>query len=94
MTAAFLRKLLLDSPTLIDVVNRSHRLKILYVVNARLPVWKELGEEPPVAYAREDGFDPQTALAAPVPVEVNRDTLLAQIVMVYRGQELTVRHFD
>lgn len=55
MAAALLRKLLLDSPTLSDVVN-TRRLKIRYVVNGRLPVWKELGEPPPTTYAVEDGL--------------------------------------
>jgi hypothetical protein len=39
----------------------------------------------------EDGFDPATAVIAPAPVQMKRDALLSQMVLVYRGQELTVR---
>jgi hypothetical protein len=91
MSSALLRKLLLDAPTLVDLVNRSHRVPVEYVVNARPPVWKLLGEEPPVAYAIEDGLDPATA-HAPVPKTVNRDQLLSQMVAIYRGQEITVKY--
>jgi hypothetical protein len=51
-----------------------------------------LGEEPPTAYAVEDGFDPATALIGPAPTKVNRDQLLSQMVAVYCGQEITVKH--
>jgi hypothetical protein len=91
ISALLLRKLLLDSPTLIDVANQESRLKITYVVNARPPIWKHLGEEPPLAYAKEDGFDPEIALVPPIPVEMKRDELLSQVVVVYRGKELSVR---
>lgn len=92
MTAPLLRKLLLDSPTLVDLVNRERGLRIFYVVNGRLPIWKELGEPPPVAYAVEDGFDPTIGLRVPIPTEVNRDGLLSQMVAFYRGHEITVKH--
>jgi hypothetical protein len=91
MTAALLRKLLLDSPTLPDVVN-AHRLKVRYVVNGRLPIWIELGEPPPTMYSVEDGFDPETALMVPVPKTVSRDGLLSQIVAFYRSQEVTAKN--
>ena len=91
MAAALLRKLLLDSPTLSDVVN-TRRLKIRYVVNGRLPVWKELGEPPPTTYAVEDGFDPETALRLAIPKTVSRDGLLSQMVGFYRGQEVTAKN--
>lgn len=91
ISALLLRKLLLDSPTLIDVANQEPRIKITYVVDARPPIWKQLGEEPPVAYSEEDGFDPESGLISPMPVEMKRDELLSQVVMVYRGHELSVR---
>jgi hypothetical protein len=92
MTAPLLRKLLRDSPSLVDAVNRERRLKIRYVVDGRLPIWMELGEPPPYAYAEEDGFDPDTSLIQPVPMEVTRDLLLSRLIMVYRGQEITVKN--
>jgi hypothetical protein len=90
MAAALLRKLLLDSPTLPDVVN-TQRLKIGYVVNVRPPIWNEPGEPPPTMYSVEDGFDPETALVVPVPKTVSLDGLLSQIVAGYRGQEVTAK---
>ena len=88
--AGLLRKLLLDSPTLVDVVNKERRLDITYVVNAREPDWKLFGEIP-LAYAIEDGFDPRTAIAAVQPLPVRRSQLLSRGVLAYRGHELTVR---
>ena len=61
------------------------------MINGRLPIWKELGEPPPVAYAVEDGFDPASALVRPMPIEVNRDGLLSRFVLLYRGSEITVK---
>lgn len=90
VSTALLRKLLLDSPTLVDVINRERRLKIRYLANVRPPAWKLVGGEPPVAYAIEDGFDPETAFRAE-PARLSRDQLLSQIVALYRGQEITVR---
>lgn len=92
MSSALLRKLLFDTPTLVDLVNRSRRVRVEYVVNVRPPVWRQLGEEPPVAYAVEDGLDPATALVASTPATVSRDQLLSQMVAVYRGQEITVKY--
>jgi len=92
MSSPLLRKLLLDSPTLVDLVNRSRMVPVEYVINARPPIWKQLGEEAPTAYAVEDGFDPATALVAPAPTKVNRDQLLSQMVAVYRGEEITVKY--
>jgi hypothetical protein len=91
MSSALLRKLLLDSPTLVDLANRSRRMSIEFVVNGRPPIWKALGEEPPTAYAIEDGFDPETALVKPLPMTVTRDRLLSSMVAVYRGQEITAK---
>lgn len=90
MTAPLLRKLLLDSPTLVDLVNRERRAKLSYVVNGRVPFCKRLHEPPPTAYSTEDGFDPETA-AHGTPTAVSRDGLLSQMVMVYRGREITAR---
>lgn len=89
-SAGLLRKLLLDSPTLVDVVNRERRLDITYVINAREPAWKLFGDIP-LAYAIEDGFDPRTSLAAVQPRRVSRRQLLSRGVLAYRGHELTVR---
>ena len=90
MTAPLLRKLLLESPTLTDLVNRERRVKVSYVVNGPVPVWKQLNESPPTAYSTEDGFDPETA-AYGTPTAVSRDGLLSQMVMVYRGHEVTAK---
>jgi hypothetical protein len=89
MVAALLRKLLLDSPTLVDLVNRQRREKIEYVVNGRPPVWKILNEPPPVAYAVEDGLDEPPPFG--VPVALDRSGLLAHVVLAHRGSEITVR---
>ena len=87
MSSPLLRKLLLDSPTLSDVVNRERRVKVEYLANVKDPVWKIVGGPPPVAYAVEDGLDPATAARAE-PAMVNRDRLLSLMVAVYRRQEI------
>ena len=43
MSAALLRKLLLEEQPLPDQVNRAYRLKLRYIVNVREPIWKRAG---------------------------------------------------
>jgi hypothetical protein len=85
-----LRLLILDNPTLLAKVNRSRPERIRFVVNARDPVWKLAGLDPPIFWSIEDGFDPDTAPVA-VPLEVTLDELLGRVVMTIRGLEITVK---
>jgi hypothetical protein len=91
MSAALLRKLLLDSPSLTDQVNRTWRLKIRYTTNVSDPVWKIVGGPAPVFWSIQDGLDPATALTAAQPADLTRDQFLARPVMVANGVEFTVR---
>jgi hypothetical protein len=65
-------------------------VRIGYLVNAKQPIWKLLGETPAV-YAIEDGFDRETSITRVRPVAMTRDQLLGHSVLTHRGQELTVR---
>jgi hypothetical protein len=90
--STLLRKLILDSPSLVAKVNRSRRLRIRFVVNAHEPVWKTAGFESPVFWSIEDGFDPDTSPPHIVtPMEVTLDQLLSRVVMLIEGREITVK---
>jgi hypothetical protein len=91
MSAALLRKLLLEEQPLPDQVNRAYRLKLRYIVNVREPIWKRAGSPAPEFWSREDGLDPNTALGGVEPLPVTRDQLLAQVVMTYKSHEVTIK---
>jgi hypothetical protein len=92
MAAGLLRKLLLDEQRVTDRVNRgeTRRLKIKYRINDRQPIWQVAGGPRPTMWSMEDGFDPDTATRAQ-PLAVTRDQLLARVVMLHKGYEVTVK---
>lgn len=87
MISGLLRKLLVDSNSLIDQVNESH-LKITFIVNDRkLPD----GDSSLMFYSMEDGFDPDTSVPhLSHPIQVNRDQLLKKQIMIINGEIITV----
>ena len=90
MSAALLRKLLLDQTRLTDQVNRRYRLNLRFRIGAVSPCEQLLYEDNPVFWAIEDALDPDCALAY-VPYDATRDQFLARRVMRFSGSWLTVR---
>jgi hypothetical protein len=89
MSAGLLRKLLLDDPPLADQVNRERKLRILYRINASGPDPAVL-QDKPLYWSMQDGLDPEDAVWA-VPKDVGRDELLAAVIALIRGRDITVR---
>lgn len=84
--AALLRKLLLDSSRLLDLVNRERRIRIRYVANRRHPPT----DPPPIFWSVQDGLDPNTALARSQPEELALDQLLSVTIIRIEGVDLSV----
>jgi hypothetical protein len=91
LIAGLLRKLLVDSPRLVDEVNRSRGVRIPYVINARRPIWELAGSPAPVFWSIQDALDPDGALTRPEPKEVSLDELLGTVVMRVRSESITVK---
>jgi hypothetical protein len=90
MSAALLRKLLLDESRLVDQVNRAHRLKLRYRISDVSPWEKLLLDDNPVFWTIEDALDPDSPFAY-APCDATRDQFLARQVMYFSGSRITVR---
>jgi hypothetical protein len=90
MSAALLRKLLLDQTRLTDQVNRRYRLDLRFRISDVSPYEQFLYEDNPVFWAIEDALDPDSALAY-APFDATLDQFLARRVMRFSGNRLTVR---
>jgi hypothetical protein len=90
MSAALLRKLLLDESRLADQVNRNHRLKLRYRISGVSPYEKLMVDASPVFWAIEDALDPDSPIAY-APYDATRDQFLARQVMYFGGNRITVR---
>ena len=88
-SAAVLRLLLLDSPRLVDEVNREKRLRIVFRVVTMDNYIQMLLDDGALFYSTEDGLDPDTAPFGVV-AELNRDQFLKHRVMVVQGHVVTV----
>jgi hypothetical protein len=81
----------LDQSPLVHQVNRDRKTPITFRVNVRDPSWKIVGSPPPSFWARQDTFDPDTALTAPQIAELDLPAFLSQVIIVSGGIELTVK---
>jgi hypothetical protein len=94
LAAALLRKLLLDSPPLIDQVNATHRLKLRFRINGPTAYEEMIVSDGAVFFSPEDAIDPELdhppALVAPI--DATRDQLLARRVMLVNGEQVTIHH--
>jgi hypothetical protein len=102
MIAALLRKLLLDSPTLVSQVNRGHSVRIRFRVNEYLIPAIRPGFH---VWSIEDGFAPEPGKPSPPvviapgappypilgPVEVPIKQLLQKRVFIWEGRYVTVK---
>lgn len=83
-----LRQLLFDAQgPLVHAVNRSHRIKFKFTVNAIPPPV----DQHTTFWAHADGFDPATALAGCEPRAVKIDELLATRVLFVGGRFLSAK---
>lgn len=91
MTAALLRKLLLDERRLVDQVNREHRLKIRFRYNGPTPYDEHVLSLGPTVWTIGDGLecDPSMPSGLVNPIDGTRDQFLARSVLVVSG-----KHFD
>jgi hypothetical protein len=90
MSAALLRKLLLDQGRLMDQVNRRYRLELRFRINGVSPFEKQILDMNPTFWALEDALDPDSSLAY-APFDATRDQFLARRVMRFGGSWITVR---
>ena len=90
MSAALLRKLLLDGTRLTDQVNRIYRVDLRFRISAVSPYEQMLYEDNPVFWTIEDALDPDCNLTY-APYDATRDQFLARRVMRFNGTWLNVR---
>jgi len=90
MSAALLRKLLLDGGRLMDQVNRSHRLDLRFRISGVSPYEQLMYEQSPMFWAIEDALDPESPLTY-APFDATRDEFLKRRVMRFAGSWITVR---
>jgi hypothetical protein len=90
MSAALLRKLLLDGSRLADQVNRTHRLNLRYRISDVSPYEKLVLEDSPTFWSIEDALDPDSPFAY-APYDAARDQFLARHIMYFDGSPITIR---
>ena len=90
MSAALLRKLMLDKGRLMDQVNRSHRLDLRFRISGVSPLEQLFYDDSPMFWTTEDGLDPDSPLAY-APLNATRDQFLARRVLRFGGSWITVR---
>jgi hypothetical protein len=87
MAAAPLRQLLMGDPPLMDVANRTRRLKLRFDVARRV----EPLRPNTIFYGPGAGFDPQANMPGYAVERVGRDKLLRELMMYVHGRTITVR---
>ncbi len=87
MSAALVRKLLLDDTPLVHLVNQRRKIRLRFTINNRKPP----SDPPPILWSLQDGLDPETAHRSQ-PVEVTLDGLLSTPVFLANGKVLTIKH--
>lgn len=90
MSAALLRKLLLDGTPLVHQVNRTYRLNLRFRISGVSQFEQMLLDSDPMFWSIEDALDPDSGLPGPV-VEATLDQFLARNVMRFEGRSVTVR---
>jgi hypothetical protein len=89
--AALLRKLLIDNPSLVHLVNREHRVKVRFTISVPRRIW-EIAETPkPALWSLQDGLDPETTLTPETTSEVNLADFLRQVMIISGSHEFSVR---
>ena len=89
MSAALLRKLLVDGGRLMDQANRTYRLKLRFRISDVSPFEKLILEENPIFWSIEDALDPESPFAYK-PFDATRDQFLGRRIMRFNGHWITV----
>lgn len=90
LSAALLRKLLLDQERLMDQVNRRYRLGLRFRISGVSPFEQELYGSNPIFWALEDALDPDSPLSY-APFDATRDQFLKRRVMRFSDNWITIR---
>ena len=90
LSAALLRKLLLDQERLMDQVNRRYRLGLRFRISSVSPFEQRICDSNPIFWALEDVLDPESPLAY-APFDATRDQFLSRRVMRFSENWITVR---
>jgi hypothetical protein len=86
--SGLIRKLLLDDPPLVHRVNRNYRLSLRFEIAESPPL---PGNEPPIFYSKQDGFDPTTADPRTPRAMLTLDQFHAFYLGSMMGKSYTVR---
>ncbi|MEV6695524.1 hypothetical protein AB0M35_29090 [Micromonospora sp. NPDC051196] len=90
MSAALLRKLILDADRLVDQVNRTYKLDLRFRISSVSPFERMIYDTNPLFWIIEDGLDPEILPISP-PLDAKRDQFLTRRVMCFQGSWITVR---
>jgi hypothetical protein len=90
LSAALLRKLLLDQQRLMDQVNRRYRLDLRFRISGVSPFEQQIWDSPPIFWALEDVLDPESPLAY-APFDATRDQFLGRRIMRFSESWITIR---
>jgi hypothetical protein len=90
LSAALLRKLLLDQERLMDQVNRRYRLDLRFRISGVSPFEQQICDSNPIFWALEDALDPESPLAY-APFAATRDQFLRRRVMRFSETWITAR---
>ena len=90
LSAAFLRKLLMDQERLMDQVNHRYRLHLRFRISGVSPFEQQIWDSNPIFWALEDALNPESPLAY-APFDATRDQFLRRRVMRFSESWITVR---
>jgi len=90
MSAALLRKLLVDGARLMDQVNRAYRMDLRFRISGVSPLENLIYEDNPMFWSLEDALDPESPFAYQ-PFDATRDQFLSRKIMRFNGVFITVR---
>ena len=89
LIAGLIRKLFLDDHPLVDRVNKSHRIKLLFESTETGDPRQEA--TPPSFWTVQDGIDPDTALPFKKRQSLTRDQFFQLLVTIVDGHGYTIR---
>ena len=91
-SSGLVRAFFLDSPNLVDTVNREFRQRLQFVYSDSSQGYAAvLISMNPDHWAELDGFYPGTQITQAVNVTTGRDSMFSQIVLINSGETLTVK---
>lgn len=90
LSAALLRKLLLDQERLMDQINRRYRLDLRFRISGVSPFEQQIWDSNPILWAIEDALDPKSPFAY-APFDATRDQFLGRRIMRFSENWITIR---